>query len=74
MILLPKTSLSEAADIAEAMRLEFNNIAFTQAGHQTISVGVTRAVRGENVDMLCGRVDQALYEAKKTGKNKVVVK
>ena len=74
MILLPHTSIVQAHDIAEAMRSEFNCLEFPQAGYQTISLGVARAVRGENVDMLCGRVDKALYEAKKTGKNKVVVK
>ena len=74
MILLPKTDLSKAVEIAEIMRLEFNKINFPQAGHQTISLGVARAVRGENVDAFCARVDSALYEAKKSGKNRVVTK
>ena len=74
MVLLPSTDLNTAVDIAEFMRIEFSKIRFSQAGSQTISLGVTRAVRGENSDMLCGRVDSALYEAKKTGKNKVVHK
>lgn len=74
MVLLPKASVEQATAIAELMRKQFSNIKFSQAGYKTISLGVTKAIRGENVDMLCGRVDQALYEAKKTGKNKVVVK
>ena len=74
MVLIPRSSIEDASKIAELMRIEFSKIAFSQAGCQTISLGVTKAVRGENVDMLCGRVDQALYVAKKTGKNKVVVK
>ena len=74
MILLPEMSIYKAAEIAELLRQEFNKIIFSQAGAQTISLGVTKALRGENVDTFCGRVDSALYEAKKTGKNKVVVK
>ena len=29
---------------------------------------------GEHVDVFCMRVDDALYEAKKTGKNRIVIK
>jgi GGDEF domain-containing protein len=74
MILLPKTDINKAIEIAEFMRIEFNNINFPQAASQTISLGVARAVRGENVDAFCARVDSALYEAKRSGKNRVVSK
>ena len=40
----------------------------------TISCGVAEYVEGETVDKIIGRVDEALYEAKKTGKNRVVAK
>ena len=40
---------------------------------QTISIGVTQAKEDDSLDTLCTRVDTALYQAKKTGKNKVVV-
>ncbi|SCW66844.1 diguanylate cyclase (GGDEF) domain-containing protein [Ruminococcaceae bacterium YRB3002] len=73
MVLLPSTSLNAAAEIAEVMRSEFEKTSFPQAGCQTISIGVARAVRGENVDTFCGRVDAALYKAKKEGKNRVIV-
>lgn len=58
---------------AENLRTDFAAIEFPYAGYQTLSLGVTQAIPGESVDALLVRVDKALYEAKKTGKNKFVV-
>ena len=38
----------------------------------TISIGVTLAQRGEGIDALLARADDAMYEAKERGKNQVV--
>lgn len=72
MLVLSNTDLSEAAMIAERIRQRFEHISFPTAGTQTISVGVTQAIERDTFDVLCTRVDTALYEAKGTGKNKVV--
>ncbi len=74
MILLPDTDLDSAVTMAEDIRLLFANISFPQAGFQTMSLGVTEALSGENPDTSCMRVDKALYEAKNTGKNKVLIR
>lgn len=58
-----------AADIIK----DFNAIDFPKAGHQTISIGVTQALPDDTLDALLVRVDNALYEAKRTGKNKYVI-
>lgn len=72
MLLLPfdleYTKLA-AADIVR----DFAGLEFPMAGHQTVSVGVTTAIEGESLDSLLVRVDKALYEAKRTGKNRFVV-
>ena len=73
MILLPQSDEKAAVKIAEIFRNRFAEIDFPNAGHRTISVGVTELIAGEDVDIGCMRVDDALYEAKRTGKNKVVV-
>ncbi len=39
-----------------------------------MSLGVTEYIPGEDTDDLCIRVDDALYAAKRAGKNRVVVK
>ena len=42
-------------------------------GHVTISVGVAQARPGEAATVLVERADAALYEAKRTGRNRVCV-
>lgn len=73
MLILPDTDLSAASLIAELIRQCFANTVLPGIRPQTISLGVTQATVEDSVDTLCTRVDTALYKAKKTGKNKVVV-
>ena len=74
MVLLPKASLERTERIADLIRVSFSNIEFSHAPSQTLSLGVTEMIAGETADISCMRADDALYEAKRTGKNKVVVK
>ena len=74
MIVLPGIHKEEAAKIAEKLRFGFAAIEFKGAGKQTMSLGVTEYIPGEDADTLCIRVDDVLYAAKRTGKNCVVVK
>jgi PleD family two-component response regulator len=39
-----------------------------------MSFGVTEAHRDDDMDSFVKRADEALYEAKETGRNKVVIK
>lgn len=73
MLLLNDTDISAATLIADLIRQCFSNTSFPSVRTQTVSVGVTQAREDDNIDTLCTRVDTALYKAKKTGKNKVVV-
>lgn len=73
MLLLSDTDVSAAALIADLIRKCFANTGFPVVRTQTVSIGVTQATQGDDIDTLCTRVDTALYKAKKTGKNKVVV-
>ena len=72
MLVLANTDLSAATMIADMIRQCFEHTDFPTSGTQTISVGVTQANAKDTFDVLCTRVDTALYQAKKTGKNKVV--
>ena len=77
-ILLPETDLDKAIEVAERVRelIESSEIAL-EIGlplHATVSIGVTTLMNSEiNIDMLLHQADQALYESKKTGRNKVCI-
>ena len=73
MVLMPKTAIDDATSLADEIRESFAGLGFHASGRHTVSVGVARALPGETADLLCQRVDKALYAAKKQGKNRVVV-
>lgn len=74
LVLLPSTPLADAAREAERVR---RSIAMLDAdGHGlrvTISAGVAELGSGETLDTCLRRSDLALYRAKETGRNAVVV-
>ncbi len=75
-IILPGISKDDAKNIAERLRkiIENRKIHINDETIKiTASFGVTQAKKDDTVESLIERADKALYEAKKTGKNKVVV-
>lgn len=72
MILLPNFSEESAEFFAEKLRKSFAYSTFPSVGQGTISLGVTVFRPGESSDSVCIRVDNALYSAKRGGKNRVV--
>jgi diguanylate cyclase (GGDEF)-like protein len=66
--------LDEAAAFAERLRgLAAEPIpAGDEVLHATISIGVTLAGPDEAVDAILARADDAMYQAKQGGKNRVV--
>ena len=72
MVMLPDVSVDEAVKLAEKIRTTFSSISYETAGCQTVSLGVTQAVKGETADTLYTRVDKALYIAKYNGRNRTV--
>jgi len=75
MMLLPETSIDEAQVIAENVRKSVSAILFEEFDSSvTISLGIAEyIVKKDNKDSFLKHVDIALYEAKKGGKNKVVL-
>jgi diguanylate cyclase (GGDEF)-like protein len=75
-MLLPETGKQAALVIAERLRQLAQTCSPAIAGEKsdlTISIGVAAAsVRTSGIESLCRQADQALYEAKRAGRNRVV--
>ncbi len=75
-IVLRNTDIGMAGIIAERIREEIAVTPFHVQGLNisiTISLGVAKLRTGETAEALLDRADAAMYEAKKTGRNRVVI-
>lgn len=73
IVLLPDTTREAAYTLAERIRSSFEKQSSSAAPLAvTASFGVVQLQNGENEDDLIRRVDNALYAAKKEGRNRVV--
>lgn len=75
VIILPETTLEQAEQTLVRLQRELTRV-FFMAGEQrvviTFSAGVTARAQGETIDVVLARADAAMYEAKQSGKNRVV--
>jgi diguanylate cyclase (GGDEF)-like protein len=73
--LLPRTSKHEATIVAEKIRLSIESIEINIDNHQlrfTISIGISDLKSADsNIDNVIYRADEALYNAKESGRNQV---
>ncbi len=74
IIISPKTQKEEATYLAERIRISIKEFAFPIVRNVTCSLGVTEWTEKDDEKSLLKRVDDALYEAKESGRNRVVVK
>lgn len=77
-ILLPGTSIENAAMLADRIRgaIESRRLKKRRTNEDlgliTMSMGVAKYQYGDTVDALVERADERLYEAKRTGRNRVI--
>jgi len=71
LILCPGTFLSEARMLAERLQKTIENHRFQEGIQVTASIGICEFLPQESIEELLRRVDEALYRAKKSGKNTV---
>ncbi|MFA5513384.1 MAG: sensor domain-containing diguanylate cyclase [Sphaerochaetaceae bacterium] len=73
MVLMKKNDSSEAINSAEIIRKTIGETPHPIAGKITLSIGVAECNKLETLEELYRKADRAMYEAKKLGKNRVVV-
>lgn len=74
VIMLKNITVDEAKIIIEKVRANIQNSIIKENIKVTASFGLTKYIIGEDSKEIFKRSDDALYEAKKSGRNRVVVK
>lgn len=74
MILFIETPLDESRHVSEKLRQRIESHAFDVVGSLTCSIGLTELRPDDTPESLNDRVDEALYEAKRNGRNRLVCK
>lgn len=77
VILLPETHVEAASLAMEKLRLRVEESPFHFRGERvqvTVSVGISEFGTGDTLEQVFERADQAMYEAKHQGRNRVVIK
>ncbi|MDD2789971.1 MAG: GGDEF domain-containing protein [Sulfurimonas sp.] len=72
LIICHETDLDGAYTLAETLRRKIQTHLFQHVEHKTACFGVAQIQEGVDIDMLIKNADDALYEAKKSGRNKSV--
>ena len=73
VIIMPHTALSNAVEAAEKLRQIIEKESIKEVGQVTCSFGVTEFLKDDDIQSLIIRADNAMYKAKKEGKNRVTV-
>ncbi|WP_417560134.1 diguanylate cyclase [Marinomonas sp.] len=73
IIIFPESSIADVKLIIEGVRLKIAQYDFEGVEHKTASFGLTAFKAGDTIEAVVKRADNALYEAKESGRNRVVV-
>ncbi|NTW98515.1 MAG: GGDEF domain-containing response regulator [Geobacteraceae bacterium] len=71
MVLIPKTDQSQACILAEKLRILLEAHDFSDGLQVTASFGITQFKAADHADSFTSRSDEAMYLAKKNGRNRI---
>ncbi|MEA1916289.1 MAG: diguanylate cyclase, partial [Campylobacterota bacterium] len=74
VIMLNRATIEEATNIIEKLRVKIEQTTIQDSIKITCSFGLTKYILGEDTHNTFKRVDDALYEAKNSGRNRSVIK
>lgn len=74
VIMLKNVTIDEAKIIIEKVRASVEKNKINDTISVTASFGITKYILGEDIKKTFKRVDDALYEAKKSGRNRAILK
>lgn len=61
------------ANVAERIRQSISSLRFKNDLTVTVSIGVTKFLTGDTIESLLNRADRGMYNAKKAGRNRIVI-
>jgi len=70
VVLLRCPDHADAVQTTERFRQKLEQYRFPQVGRITVSVGLSSILAGDAPDVVCNRADQAVYYAKRNGRNR----
>ena len=73
LILCPETAMAGAEQLAEHLRKAFEGMYIGKVGRFTASFGVAELMATDDIKRLVRHADEALYQAKEQGRNRVCV-
>jgi len=76
MLMLPETSIEKSFNFIEEVRISIENTTLSKKLNFpiTCSFGITQVKENDTQDTVLKRIDLALYEAKNSGRNKIIRK
>ncbi|MFK5974898.1 MAG: diguanylate cyclase [Sulfurovum sp.] len=72
LVIALETNIEDTVKLANIIRINIENYDFKVIGKKTASFGVSTYHKGDTQESIIKRADDGLYEAKSTGRNRVV--
>ncbi|MDC0933882.1 GGDEF domain-containing protein, partial [Arcobacteraceae bacterium] len=73
IIISPETNQENIYNLIEKIRFDIENYHFKNIGKVTVSFGISMLKEKDTASSLLKKADEALYKAKNSGRNKVLI-